>query len=145
MLISRCLDKAAVETESDTKIGSPSPWRLCTVTQVQELKSIIRLLPVWALLIIFSTVYSQMSTMFVLQGNTMDQHIGPNFKIPSASLSLFDTLSVIFWAPVYDLMIVPYARKFTGHERGFTQLQRMGIGLVISIFSMIVAGIFASI
>ncbi|KAL0333222.1 UNVERIFIED_CONTAM: protein NRT1/ PTR FAMILY 8.2 [Sesamum angustifolium] len=79
--------------------------------------------------------------MFVLQGDTMDQHIGSKFKIPSASLSLFDTLSVIFWAPVYDLVIIRIARKFTGHERGFTQLQRMGIGLVISIFAMIVAGV----
>ncbi|KAL0426269.1 UNVERIFIED_CONTAM: protein NRT1/ PTR FAMILY 8.2 [Sesamum latifolium] len=81
-----------------------------------------------------------MSTMFVLQGDTMDQHIGSKFKIPAASLSLFDTLSVIFWAPVYDLVIIRIARKYTGHERGFTQLQRMGIGLVISIFAMIVAG-----
>ncbi|KAK6231269.1 hypothetical protein SCA6_001342 [Theobroma cacao] len=38
-------------------------------------------------------------------------------------------------------IIVPWARKFTGKERGFTQLQRMGIGLVISIFSMVTAGI----
>lgn len=81
-----------------------------------------------------------MSTMFVLQGNTLDQHMGPHFKIPSASLSLFDTISVIFWAPVYDKIIVPYARKYTGHERGFTQLQRMGIGLVISTIAMIAAG-----
>ncbi|KAJ7950176.1 protein NRT1/ PTR FAMILY 8.1-like [Quillaja saponaria] len=134
-------DKASVETESDRIKGSPNTWRLCTVTQVEELKSIVRLLPVWASGIIFSMVYGQMSTMFVLQGNTMDQHIGPHFKIPSASLSLFDTLSVIFWAPVYDRLIVPYARKITGHERGFTQLQRMGIGLVISFFSMITAGV----
>ncbi|KAL3536491.1 hypothetical protein ACH5RR_004952 [Cinchona calisaya] len=137
----RFLDKAAVETEADTVKESVDPWRLCTVTQVEELKSILRMLPIWASGIVFSTVYSQMSTMFVLQGNTMDQHIGPNFKIPSASLSLFDTLSVIFWAPVYDQIIIPFARKFTGHERGFTQLQRMGIGLVISMFSMVVAGI----
>ncbi|KAK7287474.1 hypothetical protein RIF29_00754 [Crotalaria pallida] len=137
----KCLDKAAVETESDRIKNLPSPWKLCTVTQVEELKSIVRILPVWASLIAFATVYSQMNTMFVLQGNTMDQHIGPKFKIPSASLSLFDTLSVIFWAPVYDRIIVPFARKFTGHERGFTQLQRIGIGLVISIISMIVAGI----
>ncbi|XP_021289389.1 protein NRT1/ PTR FAMILY 8.1-like [Herrania umbratica] len=134
-------DKAAVETQTDYVKGSVNPWRLCTVTQVEELKSIIRLLPIWASGIVFSTVYSQMSTMFVLQGNTMDQHMGPHFKIPSASLSLFDTLSVIFWAPVYDRIIVPYVRKFTGKERGFTQLQRMGIGLVISIFSMVAAGI----
>ncbi|KAK2432664.1 protein NRT1/ PTR FAMILY 8.1 [Trifolium repens] len=137
----KCFDKAAVETESDRIKDVPNPWSLCTVTQVEELKSVIRLLPVWASLIAFATVYSQMGTMFVLQGNTMDQHIGPKFKIPSASLSLFDTLSVIFWAPVYDRFIVPFARKFTGHEHGFTQLQRIGIGLIISIISMIVAGI----
>lgn len=140
MLSSRCLDKAAVQTDSDHVKGSVNPWRLCTVTQVEELKSIIRLLPVWASGIVFATVYSQMSTMFVLQGNTMDQHIGPNFKIPSASLSLFDTLSVLFWAPVYDRFIIPLARKYTGHERGFSQLQRMGIGLVLSIVAMLVAG-----
>ncbi|XP_031276114.1 protein NRT1/ PTR FAMILY 8.1-like [Pistacia vera] len=134
-------DKAAVETQTDRVKGFANPWRLCTVTQVEELKAIIRLLPVWASGIVFATVYSQMSTMFVLQGNTMDQHMGPHFTIPSASLSLFDTLSVIFWAPVYDQVIVPVVRKFTGHERGFTQLQRMGIGLVISTVAMIVAGV----
>ncbi|MCD7446049.1 Peptide transporter ptr1, partial [Datura stramonium] len=134
-------DKAAVETGSDKINGSVNPWRLCTVTQVEEVKSIIRVLPVWATGIVFSCVYSQMSTMFVLQGDIMDQHIGPHFTIPSACLSIFDTLSVIFWAPFYDLVIIPLARKYTGHERGFTQLQRMGIGLFISIFAMASAGV----
>jgi peptide/histidine transporter 3/4 len=137
----RFFDKAAVVTETDQVKGLTNPWSLCTTTQVEELKSIIRLLPVWASGIIFATVYSQMNTMFVLQGNTLDQHMGPHFEIPSASLSLFDTLSVIFWVPVYDRVIIPYARKFTGNERGFTQLQRMGIGLVISIIAMVTAGL----
>ncbi|ESW12377.1 hypothetical protein PHAVU_008G107200 [Phaseolus vulgaris] len=137
----KCLDKAAVETQSDHTTRLPNPWRLCTVTQVEEVKSIISLLPVWASLIAFSTVYGQMGTMFVLQGNTMDQHVGPHFKIPSASLTIFDTLSVIFWAPFYDRIIVPYASRFTGHKHGFTQLQRIGIGLVISTIAMVVAGI----
>ncbi|XP_076931780.1 protein NRT1/ PTR FAMILY 8.2-like [Bidens hawaiensis] len=135
----RFFDKAAVETDSDRNKATRNQWKLCTVTQVEELKCVIGLLPVWASGIIFAAVYSQMSTMFVLQGNTMDQHIGPNFKIPSASLSLFDTLSVIFWAPVYERILIPVARRFTKHERGFTQLQRMGIGLVISLFSMMAA------
>ncbi|KAK6290603.1 hypothetical protein POUND7_002144 [Theobroma cacao] len=133
-------DKAAVETSSDRIKGSINPWRLCTVTQVEELKSIVRLLPVWATGIIFSAVYSQMGTLFVLQGNTMDLHMGGSFEIPSASLSLFDTISVIFWVPVYDRFIVPLARKSTGHKNGFTQLQRIAIGLVISIFAMLAAG-----
>eukprot|EP01018_Ginkgo_biloba_P028583 Gb_41118 [translate_table: standard] len=122
-------------------MGSISPWHLSTVTQVEELKSIIRILPIWASGVVFATVYSQMGTLFVEQGDTMDPQIFPNFKIPAASLSIFDTISVIFWVPVYDRLIVPIARKYTGHVRGFTQLQRMGIGLVISMLSMIVAAI----
>ncbi|KAI3966796.1 hypothetical protein MKW92_040849 [Papaver armeniacum] len=134
------LDKAAVEVQTDHIKGTVNSWSLCTVTQVEELKALIRLLPVWATGIIFATVYGQMGTLFVLQGSSMDISIG-KFEIPSASLSIFDTLSVIFWVPVYDRVIVPFARKFTGHKNGFTQLQRMGIGLFISIFAMLAAAI----
>lgn len=131
-----------METETDHIKGSVDPWRLCTVTQVEELKSIIRLLPIWATGIIFAAVYSQMSTLFVLQGETMDRRVGNStFKIPSATLSIFDTLSVIFWVPVYDRIIVPFARKYSGYKNGLTQLKRMGIGLFISIFAMISAAI----
>ncbi|XP_066396601.1 protein NRT1/ PTR FAMILY 8.2-like [Miscanthus floridulus] len=141
----RWLDRAAVVTadEEDKDGKNPNPWRLCTVTQVEELKSVIRLLPVWASGIVMSAVYSQMSTMFVLQGNTLDPRMGSGagaFKIPSASLSIFDTLSVIAWAPAYDRLVVPAARRWTGHPRGFTQLQRMGIGLAVSVLSMLAAG-----
>jgi solute carrier family 15 (peptide/histidine transporter), member 3/4 len=134
----RFLDKAAVVTAQDASSSSTvSAWRLCTVTQVEELKSVVRLLPIWASGIMFATVYGQMSTMFVLQGNTLDASMGRHFSIPSASLSIFDTLSVIVWVPVYDRLIVPAARSVTGRPRGFTQLQRMGIGLVVSVFSML--------
>lgn len=135
-------DKAAVEIQSDNIKESVNPWRLCTVTQVEELKAIVRLLPIWATGIIFSAVYSQMSSLFVLQGERMDTRVGnSSFKIPPASLSIFDTLSVIFWVPIYDRFIVPVTRKFTGHKNGLTQLQRMGIGLFISILSMIAAAV----
>lgn len=141
-MCNRFFDKAAVLGQLDNLKDSINPWRLCTVTQVEELKSIIRLLPVWATGIIFATVYGQMSTLFVLQGQTMNTYVGnSNFKIPPASLSIFDTLSVIFWVPVYDRSIVPIARKFSGHKNGLTQLQRMGIGLFLSIFSMVAAAI----
>ncbi|VAH72053.1 unnamed protein product [Triticum turgidum subsp. durum] len=137
----RFLDKAAVETPADRAASESSAWRLCTVTQVEELKSVIRLLPVWASGIVFATVYGQSTTMFVLQGNTLEASMGPHFSIPSASLTIFDTLSVIAWVPVYDRLLVPAVRSVTGHPRGFTQLQRMGIGLVVSMFSMVAAGV----
>ncbi|OIW07532.1 hypothetical protein TanjilG_14478 [Lupinus angustifolius] len=119
------LDKAAIVTSSDFK-DFPNPWRLCTITQVEELKSLIHLLLVSASLIIIATVYH-------------------HFKIPPASLSLFDTVSVIILAPVCNLIIVPCARSFTGHEQGFSQLQRMGISFIILSITMIVSGILENI
>lgn len=44
----------------------------------------------------FSIVCNQMSMLFVEQGDTMDAHIGPCITIPVASLSIFDTINVIF-------------------------------------------------
>jgi len=142
----RFLDKAAVLGDSDNVKDPVNPWRLCTVTQVEELKAIIRLLPIWATGIIFSTVYSQMGSYFILQGDTMNNRVG-NIKlhISPATLSVFDTISVIFWVLVYDRIIVPVARKFTGRENGLTQLQRMGTGLFISIFAMVYSVILENI
>ncbi|TKY56441.1 NRT1/ PTR FAMILY 8.1 [Spatholobus suberectus] len=141
----RFFDKAAVRENSENVKDPVNPWRLCTVTQVEELKAIIRLLPVWATGIIFSTVYSQMSNYFILQGDTMDNHVGnTKLQISPATLSVFDTISVIFWVPVYDRIIVPIARKFSGRKNGLTQLQRMGTGLFISIFAMVYAVVLES-
>ncbi|XP_076922511.1 protein NRT1/ PTR FAMILY 8.3-like [Bidens hawaiensis] len=135
------LDKAAVatSTEHETRSYSDS-WKLCTVTQVEELKILIRMFPIWATGIVFSAVYAQMSTLFVEQGMAMDTTIG-SFTLPAATLSAFDVFSVIFWVPVYDRLIVPFARKFTGNGRGFSELQRMGIGLFLSIFCMAAAAL----
>ncbi|KAF3948603.1 hypothetical protein CMV_025421 [Castanea mollissima] len=136
-------DKAAMEVPTDDIKFAADPWRLCTVTQVEELKAyytVASYIGPWVSS--FATVCGQMGTLFLLQGNTMDIHIGSSsFEIPPASLSIFNTLSVLFWVPIYDRIIVPVARKCTGHKNGLTQLQRMGIGLVISIFAMISAAI----
>ncbi|KAE9603318.1 hypothetical protein Lal_00008235 [Lupinus albus] len=137
----RCLDRAAIVSDAESECSDYSnPWRLCTVTQVEELKILIRMFPVWATGIVFSAVYAQMSTLFVEQGTMMNTSIG-SFRIPPASLSSFDVISVIFWVPVYDRIIVPIARKFTGKERGFSELQRMGIGLFISVLCMSAAAV----
>ncbi|XP_019179383.1 PREDICTED: protein NRT1/ PTR FAMILY 8.3-like [Ipomoea nil] len=137
----RCLDKAAVISDDELKTGDYSnAWRLCTVTQVEELKILIRMFPIWATGIVFSAVYAQMSTMFVEQGTMMDTSIG-SFNIPAASLSSFDVISVIVWVPIYDAILVPIARKLTGKERGFSELQRMGIGLFLSILCMSAAAL----
>ncbi|KAJ6770407.1 PROTEIN NRT1/ PTR FAMILY 8.3 [Salix purpurea] len=137
----KCLDKAAIMSEAEIKSGDfTDPWRLCTVTQVEELKIFIRMFPIWATGIVFFAVQAQMSTIFVEQGMLMDRKIG-SFNIPPASMTSIDVISVIFWVPIYDMIIVPVARRFTGRERGFSDLQRMGIGLFISMLSMTAAAL----
>ncbi|XP_074366390.1 protein NRT1/ PTR FAMILY 8.2-like isoform X2 [Apium graveolens] len=138
----RFFDKAAVEVESDLIEGSINTWSLCTVTEVEELKALIRLLPLWATGIIFSMMYVQTGIFFVLQGSTMDTRVGKSgFEFPPASVNIFDSISCMFWVLVYEKIIVPLARKFTGQRYGLKQLQRIGTGLFISIISMICAGI----
>ncbi|KAJ7942758.1 protein NRT1/ PTR FAMILY 8.3-like [Quillaja saponaria] len=135
------LDKAAMMSENDmTTRDLFNPWKICTITQVEELKILIRMFPIAATTIFYSTVYAQMSTVFLEQGMMMDTSIG-SFRIPPASLSMLDVINAIFWVPVYDRIIVPFARKYTGKERGFSELQRIAIGLFISVLCMSAAAV----
>ncbi|GAQ80562.1 peptide transporter [Klebsormidium nitens] len=136
------LDKAAIVPAGAAAPGARSPWK---VSAVEEVKLVVRLLPIWGTTIAFSTVYAQMSTLFVVQGGTMDTSMGPHFNIPAASLSIFDTLSVIVCVPLYDALFVPIMRRFTGNPRGVTMTWRMGIGLFISCLSMAAAAILEAV
>ncbi|GLU05442.1 hypothetical protein SLE2022_225430 [Rubroshorea leprosula] len=138
------LDKAAYVTTgelSDQKQGMRNPWRLCPVTQVEEVKCILRLLPIWLCTIIYSVVYTQMASIFVEQGAAMKTTIS-KFRIPAASMSAFDILSVALFIFLYRRVLDPVVSRIKKKDtKGFTELQRMGVGLVIAIMAMVAAGI----
>ena len=72
---------------------------------------------------------AQMGSFFVMQGANMDRNMfGGRFVIPSASLSLFNTISIIALIPVYDRGVVPLLQKF-GIK--ITHLQRIGESLAL--------------
>lgn len=139
----RFLDKAATvvqhgRTEELGRTGHGP--RLCTVTQVEETKLMMGMLPVWLATLIPSTVLAQVNTLFVKQGTTMDRHVGSHgFEIPAASLGAFITLCMLISVPIYDRYLVPFIRRHTGNPRGISLLQRMGIGYCIQILVMIIA------
>ncbi|XP_044478559.1 protein NRT1/ PTR FAMILY 7.1-like [Mangifera indica] len=133
------LDRAATRTENDLQ-GPHNPWRLCTVTQVEEAKCILKMLPIWLCTIIYSVVFTQMASLFVEQGDVMKSNIG-NFHLPAASMSAFDICSVLICTGIYRHILVPVAGKLSGNPRGLTELQRMGIGLVIGMLAMLAAGV----
>ncbi|PRQ36719.1 putative proton-dependent oligopeptide transporter family, major facilitator superfamily [Rosa chinensis] len=130
----RFLNKAAVKT------ASTSPWRLCSVTQVEETKQMLRMIPILLATFVPSIMVAQIHTLFVKQGTTLNRRVG-NFKIPPASLAGFVTLSMLINVVLYDRFFVKFMRKLTKNPRGITLLQRMGIGMILHIFIMVIASL----
>ncbi|KAJ6719379.1 PROTEIN NRT1/ PTR FAMILY 5.2-RELATED [Salix purpurea] len=130
----RFLNKAAVKT------GPADPWMLCSVTQVEETKQMLRMIPILIATFVPSTMIAQINTLFVKQGTTLDRQIG-SFEVPPASLAGFVTLSMLVCVVLYDRFFVRIARRWTKNPRGITLLQRMGIGLVFHIIIMIIASL----
>ncbi|XVF28555.1 hypothetical protein REPUB_Repub15cG0039900 [Reevesia pubescens] len=131
----RFLNKAAVKT------GSTDPWVLCSITQVEETKQMLRMIPILIVNFVPSTMVAQISTLFIKQGTTLDRHMGSNFKIPPASLGGFVTISMLICVVLYDRFFIPIMQKWTKNPRGITLLQRMGIGMVFHIIIMIIASL----
>ncbi|KAE9459446.1 hypothetical protein C3L33_08667, partial [Rhododendron williamsianum] len=135
----RFLDKAAIKDPNGTNMVNK--WRTSTLTDVEEVKLVIGLLPISATTVMYWTIYIQMCTFSVSQATTMKHHIGKSFQIPVASLNAFFVCSSLLTVPVYDLIVVPITRKSLNNPHGLTPLQRIGVGLVLSIFSMVAAAL----
>jgi len=143
------LDKAAImvqktsEWNTDLQVSpKPNPWKVCTLTQVEETKLILRMVPIWLSCLTFGmAAVSQNTSFFIKQGNTMNRSMGSHFHIPPVSLGVFSTISGLAFITLYDRWMVPLARRMTGNERGLTVLQRIGIGLFFSILCMMTAAL----
>ncbi|XP_015077784.1 protein NRT1/ PTR FAMILY 3.1-like [Solanum pennellii] len=130
------IDRAAVVTGNDMKeTCQPNLWRLATVHRTEELKCILRMLPIWAAGILHFASHSHVSSFTIQQARSMDRHLSHSFQIPPASMSIFSVLTVLIGLALYERFFVPFARRFTGHKSGVTCLQRMGIGFAINILA----------
>ncbi|GJN09388.1 hypothetical protein PR202_ga27391 [Eleusine coracana subsp. coracana] len=160
----RFLEHAAIveeESSATTTTGSNSnsnnnKWAACTLTDVEEVKQVIRMLPTWATTVLFWTVYAQMTTFSVSQAQIMDRriNIGPHhfFVIPAGSLTVFFVGSILITVPVYDRIIVPLLAFLPHHNHhdhhsknkhngGLSPLQRIFVGLFLSLVAMIAAAL----
>ncbi|KAI7746067.1 hypothetical protein M8C21_003743, partial [Ambrosia artemisiifolia] len=135
----RWLDKAAIRSGNIDQ--SPNPWKLCRVTQVENAKIILAMVPVFLCSIIMTLCLAQLQTFSVQQGATMDTKLAISFNIPPASLPIIPIIFLLIAVPIYDRILVPWICKFTGIPTGITYLQRVGVGLILSAMSMTIAGI----
>ncbi|KAF6162411.1 hypothetical protein GIB67_014384 [Kingdonia uniflora] len=140
-LLVSLLNKAAVVEDGDLKEDGTNidPWRLCTVQQVEEVKCLARIVPIWIANIICFISMTQLDTITVLQAMKMDRRLG-NFNIPAGSIGVISLLTMVVWIPIYDQIVVPVLSRITKIEGGITLLVRMGIGMVFAILQLVVAG-----
>ncbi|OEL24005.1 Protein NRT1/ PTR FAMILY 3.1 [Dichanthelium oligosanthes] len=135
-------DRAAIVTPGDiSAAGQPDLWRLSTVHRVEELKSIVRLLPIWSATILLATAESHTYTFTVMQARTMDRHVdigghGGHFQIPPATMAVFSTVAMLLTLAFYDRGFVPLARRVTGLPSGITYFHRMGVGLALYVLGV---------
>ncbi|XP_004507194.1 protein NRT1/ PTR FAMILY 5.6-like [Cicer arietinum] len=134
-------DKAAIVENEGNIAKEQSPWRLATVTRVEEMKLMINMIPIWVFTLPFGVCAAQTSTFFIKQGVIMNRKIGNGFEIPPASIYTLAAIGMIISVAIYDKILVPILRKMTGNERGMSILQRIGFGMLFSVFTMIVAAL----
>mmetsp|Transcript_12865 Transcript_12865/g.24448 ORF Transcript_12865/g.24448 Transcript_12865/m.24448 type:complete len:571 (-) Transcript_12865:303-2015(-) len=105
-------------------------------TQIHEVRLVLKVMPVFLTSVMYWTVYQQMSSVFVQQGVQMDRNVGGWINIPSASLSTFDTVSIVVLVPVFEKGLYPLLATY-GIK--LTQLQKMGWGLLVAALAMLTA------
>ncbi|KAL5991519.1 hypothetical protein ACLOJK_012428 [Asimina triloba] len=89
----RCLDKAAVIYKPEAA-SQESKWRLCTQTEVEETKYMLRLLPIWSSFLMYGMVLSLGKTFFIYQEESLNRGINSgSFQIPMTFLLAVGGLS----------------------------------------------------
>lgn len=142
----RFLDKACVKAQdgpgrSSSSSGKESPWRLCTPAEVEQVKLLLCVVPIFACTIVFNTILAQLQTFSVQQGSAMDTRLAASFHVPPASLQAIPYVVLVALVPAYEAAFVPAMRRLTGVATGITPLQRIGVGLFAVTFSMVAAAL----
>lgn len=114
--------------------NSVNPWKLCRVQQVEDLKSLINVLPIWSTGIILSLVTACQVSFIVLQAKAMDRRTFiQGFEIPPGSYGIFMVISFVLFLVLYDLVIVPLLSWALRKPFRLGVMVRMGAGYAISL------------
>ncbi|GLU02453.1 hypothetical protein SLE2022_197030 [Rubroshorea leprosula] len=138
------LNRASLITEGDIQSDGSiaKPWKLCTIQEVENLKTLVRIFPPWSSTIFLSTPIAILLSMTVLEALSMDCHLGSYFKIPAGSVLVVASISDCIFLAIFDQFLVPTWKKLT--RRPLTALQRIGIGHVLNVLSMVISALVES-
>lgn len=140
----KLLDKAAVITdpsELDAQGRPKNTWRLCSLHQVEQLKCLVAILPVWVSGIACFIPMDQQNAFGILQAIQMNKSLGSHLTIPPGWMGLTSMIALSIWVFIYEFIFIRLAKKLTGRDKRLTVAQKITIGIVLSILCMLVAAI----
>ncbi|VVA94688.1 unnamed protein product [Arabis nemorensis] len=136
----RFLNKAAIVMSNDE--AENKEWRICTVKQIEDIKSILSIIPIFASSIIGFLAMNQQQTFTVSQALKTDLRFpGTSYLIPPASITVISLLTIGIWLPFYETVLVRHIENITKQEGGISLLQKVGIGNFFCISTMFISGI----
>ncbi|KAJ0624828.1 putative ABC-type nitrate transporter [Helianthus annuus] len=137
------LNHAALVTEGDMNPDGSikKPWNLCTLQQVEDLKTLIRISPIWSTGILLHTTLAIQMSLVVLQALAMDRHLGPQLQISAGTMMVFVTISTAISLALIDRFLLTF-HKIT--HASPTLLKRIGIGHILTISSMALSALVES-
>ncbi|XP_030927901.1 protein NRT1/ PTR FAMILY 5.5-like isoform X1 [Quercus lobata] len=97
----RCFDKAAIVVETQNQEqNEKNRWTLCSLAEVEDTKSVVRMIPMWMTFIMCGVVISIGNTYFIEQAKDMNQKVG-KWKIPLPIFKLFYDLVKDYFPNLY--------------------------------------------
>lgn len=131
------LNRAAAITDGDVDGAdgrAVRPWRICTVQQVEDFKTVLRILPLWSSAVVLSISIGVQINFTVLQALVMDRAVG-RFTVPAGSMFVGSLISVVIFLGLLDRILLPLWKRLTrGHTP--TPLQCVGVGHALTVASM---------
>nr|XP_043616333.1 protein NRT1/ PTR FAMILY 2.8 [Erigeron canadensis] len=140
----KCLEKAAMivdPSEVNANGVAENKWRLCSVQQVENLKCVVGILPIWVSGMGCMLVIDQQSTFGVLQAMQMTRKIGRKFMIPPGWMSEISMITLSIWIFIYEGIYIPKLMKLLKRDSRLTMVMRIRLGIIMSIFCMVTAAL----
>ncbi|CAH8334465.1 unnamed protein product [Eruca vesicaria subsp. sativa] len=140
----KCDDDAEakdIETASTTPQKMDDESSKTGFSGIETIKLVLRLLPIWTMLLMFAVIFQLPATFFTKQGMTMKRNIGSSFKIPPATLQSTITLSIILLMPLYEKILIPVTKRIKNNGQGISVMERMGVGMFLSIIAIVIAAL----
>ncbi|KAK3591711.1 hypothetical protein CHS0354_019476 [Potamilus streckersoni] len=99
---------------------------------IHEVKTLLKILPIYGFVTVYWMSYAQMSTSLFLQSERLDLSFG-DVTIPPAFLIYFNAIMLVLFIPLMDFVIYPLLIRC---DKSPSYIQRIGIGMFLAVLAL---------